>query len=384
MGRSGNPGRGGGLGSGRGGRGKGGWNKKKNSNSDKKETTNKKYLFTLLQSTVDVRVSAYETTLKKMYQQLMKDIKTYPEDVIDSLKSEKKKDVKNHEKMKTAKPADKSEEAKEEARLQNEAYKLDFVNREQDARMRERTLDSNLRVAYNIIFSNFCDKELQSRLEHKENFNKDIENDPFNLLAAIKEMMHTTSHEKLIYPFETLWTSLAALFKLKQEKEEKLSDYYDKMKAFSVQVKKYLPDEVLHQFVEGLDMYQKEKSDLDKQKEMKKGAWNQMIALGFLYNSDCERYGKLLKDYQTDFADSKDIFPKDLVNMRERMSIACNEDKFLKKKNKDKDNKDKGKDTNSNENVTYASSFAQVVQGKKVCWVCGGDHLANVCPHRAP
>ena len=29
-----------------------------------------------------------------------------------------------------------------------------------------------------------------------------------------------------------------------------------------------------------------------------------------------------------------------------------------------------------------ASSFAQVVQGKKVCWVCGGDHLANVCPHR--
>ena len=44
--------------------------------------------------------------------------------------------------------------------------------------------------------------------------------------------------------------------------------------------------------------------------------------------------------------------------MRKRMSIACNEDKFLKKKNKDKDNNDKGKDTYSNENVTYASSFA--------------------------
>ena len=170
MGRSGNPGRGGGCGSGRGGRGKGGWNKKKNSSSDKKETTNKKYLFTLLQSTVDVRVSAYETTLKKMYQQLMKDIKTFPEDVIDSLKSDKKNDVKNHELMKSAKPADKSEEAKEEARLQNEAYILDFVNQERDACMRERTLDSNLRVAYSIRFSNFCDKELQNRLEHKENF----------------------------------------------------------------------------------------------------------------------------------------------------------------------------------------------------------------------
>ena len=149
-------------------------------------------------------------------------------------------------------------------------------------------------MAYNIIFSNFCDKELQNRLEHQVDFTSKIENDPFELLAAIKEMMHTTSHEKLVYLFETLWTSLAALFKLKQEKEEKLSDYYDKMKAFSVQVKKYLPDEVLHKFVEGLDVYKSE-SDAVAKYDMKTGAWNQLIALGFLYNSDRERYGKLLK-----------------------------------------------------------------------------------------
>ena len=77
---------------------------------------------------------------------------------------------------------------------------------------------------------------------------------------------------------------------------------------------------------------------------MRKGAWNQLISLGFLYNSDCERYRKLLKDYQTDFADNTDNFPKDLVSMRERMSLACNEDKFMRKKNKEKDSKDKSKD----------------------------------------
>ena len=59
----------------------------------------KSFLFTLLQSTVDVRVSAYETTLKKMFQQLMKDIKTHPEDVIDSLKDKKKKDIKSKTKV---------------------------------------------------------------------------------------------------------------------------------------------------------------------------------------------------------------------------------------------------------------------------------------------
>ena len=40
--------------------------------------------------------------------------------------------------------------------------------------------------------------------------------------------------------------------------------------------------------------------------------------------------------------------------MRERMSIACNEDRFMKKKNKEKDNKDKGKDASSSDNVAYA------------------------------
>ena len=60
MGRTSNPEQGGGHGTGKGGRGRGGWNKKKNSNSDKKDTTSKKFLFTLLQSTADVRVSAYE------------------------------------------------------------------------------------------------------------------------------------------------------------------------------------------------------------------------------------------------------------------------------------------------------------------------------------
>ena len=75
----------GGRGFGRGGRGKGGQSKKNNDpNSKKKDATDKKYIFTLIESTVDVRVSAYETILKKLYEHLMKEIKSHPEDVVDS------------------------------------------------------------------------------------------------------------------------------------------------------------------------------------------------------------------------------------------------------------------------------------------------------------
>ena len=103
-------------------------------------------------------------------------------------------------------------------------------------------------------------------MENKKDFTTKIENNPIELLAAIRQMMHTTSHERLIYPFEILWTSLTALSKLKQEKEEKLSDYYDKMKAFSIQVKKHLPDDVLHQFMKGLDSYKDEKDSIAQEK----------------------------------------------------------------------------------------------------------------------
>ena len=96
-----------------------------------------------------------------MFQQLLKDIKTPPEDVIDSLKDKKKKDVLNKSKVKMATGA-KTDAEKEEERLKNKALILDYVNQERDACLRDQTLESNLRVAYNIIFSNFCDK-----LKHK-------------------------------------------------------------------------------------------------------------------------------------------------------------------------------------------------------------------------
>ena len=82
----------------------------------------------------------------------MKDIKTHPEDVIDSLKDKKKKDFLNKSTMKTATGATTDKE-KEEESLKNEAFKLDYVNQERHAHMKAQTLDSNLEVAYNIIFN---------------------------------------------------------------------------------------------------------------------------------------------------------------------------------------------------------------------------------------
>ena len=82
-----NPGRGGGRNSGKGGRGKGSFYKKNDKNTTKKSSNEKKYTFTLVANTKDVRVSTYNTTLKRVYEYLMTTIKERPDDVIESLKS---------------------------------------------------------------------------------------------------------------------------------------------------------------------------------------------------------------------------------------------------------------------------------------------------------
>ena len=63
-------------------------------------------------------------------------------------------------------------------------------------------MESNLHVAYNIFFSSFFDRELKRELENRDDFISTFENDPMKLLAAIREMMHTTLHEKLTSPMK--------------------------------------------------------------------------------------------------------------------------------------------------------------------------------------
>ena len=97
--------------------------------------------------------------------------------------------------------------------------------------------------------------------------------------------MHTISHEKLILPYETLWTTLAQLFEIKQNKDQKLSDYYETMKAFGSQVNKYFNEDFLDKFVSNLDEF-KNTSSIIEQNKLKKGAWQRLLAYGFLHNSN--------------------------------------------------------------------------------------------------
>ena len=125
----------------------------------KKSPTNKKYLFTVLENSADVSVSTYETTLKKVYEFLMENIKENPADVVDSLKlgqtleiPEPKYVVSTHLDPETEK-------------MENKALGYDYVQARVERRKREDSLKMNLRLAYTLIFSKYCDTALRHKIE---------------------------------------------------------------------------------------------------------------------------------------------------------------------------------------------------------------------------
>ena len=147
------------------------------------------------------------------------------------------------------------------AETQNNAYAMLYTQHGLEVCKRKLTLEMNLRVAYTIIFDKFCDSQIRHRIECKENFHSEIEGNPHQLLSAIKEIMHSTSSQRMVSPYDALWATMAQFFKLKQEKNESLSEYYDKMKAFSEQTKKYFESDLLDKFVQGTDEWKSESED---------------------------------------------------------------------------------------------------------------------------
>ena len=146
-----NPGRGGGRNSGKGGRGKGSFYKKNDKNITKKSSNEKKYMFTLVANTKDVRVSTYNTTLKRVYEYLMTTIKERPDDVIESLKNKQCITVPN--------PTIKIEpdhvpvQGETDTALKqkmveskNKAYQVDFANKLQEQRNQKELLKTNMKA----------------------------------------------------------------------------------------------------------------------------------------------------------------------------------------------------------------------------------------------
>ena len=88
---------------------------------------------------------------------------------------------------------------------------------------RQDNLRENMYKAYALIYTNYCTRAMQSRVETHPDFDNKIKNDPIALLEVIKILMHDTVRAQ--YPMVSMTEALTRLVNVKQFDNEPLLDY---------------------------------------------------------------------------------------------------------------------------------------------------------------
>jgi hypothetical protein len=224
---------------------------------------------------------------------------------------------------------------------------------------RKYTLEQNLTKAYALIFSTYCNKTMQHRIEEHPEFETVICDDPIELLNKIKVLMHDPVRAK--YPFASLTEAISRMLNLKQSEDEGLLDYVKRFKESRDIMKSHVGTNILDKFVENTLEYRDGSNAITKQ-EMKDGAFDRWMAYLLIRNSDQAKYGSLLNGLVSQFSMQNNQYPKTcttatdiLSNHRSNNRGNSNKKKWSNKPKNDEDARSSDKTTNG----TNATSFAQ-------------------------
>ena len=110
----------------------------------------------------------------------------------------------------------------DEKKVDQEGLDIDWHEKLRIHYDREDVLKKGLKQAYSYIFSNFCTKTMRERVEEHPDFST-IENNPIELLKAIKLLMHDPVRAH--YPMASMTEALCRLINIKQGVTENLVDY---------------------------------------------------------------------------------------------------------------------------------------------------------------
>ena len=93
---------------------------------------------------------------------------------------------------------------------------------------RKDALKERMNKAYALIYTNYCTKTMQSRIEEHPDYASTLKNDPIATLEAIKTLMHDTVRAQ--YPLVSMTDALNRLTNIRQHENEALLDYVKRFK----------------------------------------------------------------------------------------------------------------------------------------------------------
>ena len=101
--------------------------------------------------------------------------------------------------------------------------------------------------AFALIYSNYCTKAMQSRIDEHPDFNDKIDDDPIALLEAIQALMHDPIRAQ--YPMASMTDALARFINIKQLENEELTEYVNRFKQTKDVAKTHLGTAFLDEFI---------------------------------------------------------------------------------------------------------------------------------------
>ena len=123
---------------------------------------------------------------------------------------------------------------------------------------------------------------MQHRIKEHPDFGSKIQNDPIELLKAIKIVMHDPIRAK--YPYASLTEALMRTLNIKQLEHKSLIDYMKRFKQSRDVLKSHIGGDILNKFVENLPEYRQ--GTMVEQCEMKTEAFGRWMAYMMIRNSD--------------------------------------------------------------------------------------------------
>ena len=314
----------------------------------------------------------YATVCEAIQQQVQKSYR-FGSDMVASLKQGSMIDLTNLKPTPKVSTKTDAEAKATEQRL----FEIEYQEYMRSYIAREDALKENTKKVYALIFSSYCSRTMQQRIEEHPDFTSKIEDDPIALLEAIKVLMHTTVRAQ--YPYITLLQAEQRFYALKQLEGEDLSVYLKRFKQARDVYKSIAGTKANDEFIEKSAEYQAE-TDRTKKTEMKEAAFDEKCAILFICNSDQAKYGSVLKGLQSQFSLGNDQFPRTLAAAVDVLSNHRFDPRYQENLKKQRE-----RQAREREEARAGTSFAQRNGGSGtfVCYCCGQQgHSSNTCPDK--
>lgn len=223
-------------------------------------------------------------------------------------------------KTNTWRPSMRTSIASDEAlkKVEIEQFKIEFRSDYESYRKRLQVYENNRTKAYALLWERST-KAIKNRIEARSDFAVRIENDPIELLKAIKD--HSLNYQENRYSMSIVLDSMRNLMSTKQKDGETLQDYTKRFRvAREVFESQWGGPMVLTKLVKTMDEYSNNLDDLEKaQLEMK--TFEQFLAYLYLENADQAKYGSILAGLNTQQSLGNNQYPTTITEANNVLSI---------------------------------------------------------------